>query len=285
VTSYSAPPEVYYDDEIDLREIVEIIRKRIKLIIILPLLAAIAAFGVTKFLIIPKFEASAKIALGTFEHDILSDVTASREVLLSRNLLSQVHRDLGLQELYPSVEDFVEKVSVGTVANTKMLTITYRDSDPQRAQRVVESIVAGFTERSETAYTQAKDLLIQRIAELEASYEHAELTYRNSLSTLETLESLESQDAETALARAGIIIDYLARGEERLLSISAALHEAKVELSGLENVRVVEEPLVGADPINIRPVFNTAIAIVLGGMVALGLVFILEYFEKNPLQS
>jgi capsular polysaccharide biosynthesis protein len=47
----------------------------------------------------------------------------------------------------------------------------------------------------------------------------------------------------------------------------------------------VEEPLVGADPINIRPVFNTAIAIVLGGMVALGLVFILEYFEKNPLQS
>ncbi|NLJ68026.1 MAG: hypothetical protein GX341_01730, partial [Firmicutes bacterium] len=141
MTSYSAPPELYYDDEIDLREIVEIIRKRIKLIIILPLLAAIAAFGVTKFLIIPKFEASAKIALGTFEHDILSNVTASREVLLSRNLLSQVHRDLGLQELYPSVEDFVEKVSVGTVANTKMLTITYRDSDPQRAQRVVESIV------------------------------------------------------------------------------------------------------------------------------------------------
>jgi len=284
VTSYSAPPEVYYDDEIDLREIVEIIRKRIKLIIILPLLAAIAAFGVTKFLIIPKFEASAKIALGTFEHDILSNATASREVLLSRNLLSEVHRDLRLQELYPSVEDFVEKVSVGTVANTKMLTITYRDSDPQRAQRVVESIVAGFTERSETAYTQAKDLLIQRIAELEANYEDAELMYRNSLSTLETLESLESQDAETALARARII-DYLARGEERLLSISAALHEAKVELSGLENVRIVEEPLVGADPINIRPVFNTAIAIVLGGMVALGLVFILEYFEKNPLQS
>lgn len=284
MNSYSAPQEVYYDDEIDLREIVEIIRKRIKLIIILPLIAALAAFGVTRFMIVPKFEASAKIALGTLEHDIYGNVAASKEVLLSRDLLSRVYHEVGLQSIYPSVEDLVEKISVQQVANTRMLSITYRDTEPQRAQKVVESIVARFMDLSANAYAQAKHLLMQRIAELETNYDDAELTYRNSLLTLESLESLDVQDAETALARARVI-DYLARSEALLMSISTAMHEAQRELSGLENVRIVEEPFVGLDPVNIRPMFNTAIALVLGGMVALGLVFILEYFEKNPLKS
>ncbi len=282
--SYAAPQELYYDDEIDLREIVKIIRKRIKLIIVLPLIAALAAFGVTKFLIVPRYEAAAKLALGTFGHDIYSNVAASKEVLLSRDLLSRVYQELGLQNVYPSVEDFAEKVSVEQVASTRMLSIRYQDTDSQRAQNVVANIAAQFMELSANAYTQARQLLMERVAELEANYKDAEVTYRNSLETLASLESLEPQDTNIALARARVI-DYLARGEALLMSISTALYEAQLELSTLEDVRIVEEPFVGVDPINIRPVLNTAIAFILGGMVALGLVFILEYFEKNPLES
>ena len=282
--SYAAPQELYYDDEIDLREIVKIIRKRIKLIIVLPLIVALAAFGVTKFLIVPRYEAAAKLALGTFGHDIYSNVAASKEVLLSRDLLSRVYQELGLQNVYPSVEDFAEKVSVEQVASTRMLSIRYQDTDSQRAQNVVANIAAQFMELSANAYTQARQLLMERVAELEANYKDAEVTYRNSLETLASLESLEPQDTNIALARARVI-DYLARGEALLMSISTALYEAQLELSTLEDVRIVEEPFVGVDPINIRPVLNTAIAFILGGMVALGLVFILEYFEKNPLES
>ena len=186
--------------------------------------------------------------------------------------------------MYPSVEDFAEKVSVEQVASTRMLSIRYQDTDSQRAQNVVANIAAQFMELSANAYTQARQLLMERVAELEANYKDAEVTYRNSLETLASLESLEPQDTNIALARARVI-DYLARGEALLMSISTALYEAQLELSTLEDVRIVEEPFVGVDPVNIRPVLNTAIAFILGGMVALGLVFILEYFEKNPLES
>jgi len=283
VNSYTAPQEVYYDDEIDLREIVEIIRKRIKLIILLPLIAALAAFGVTKLLIVPKFEASARIALGTFKHDIYSNVAASKEIMVSRNLLSSVYQELGLQTVYPSVEDFVEAVSVAHVGNTNILSISYQDVNPETARKVVEGIIRRFVELSDTAYARSRQLLEQRISELEANYQDAENTYRSSLAALEALEALESHNAETALARARII-DYLARSEELLMSISTALHEAQLQLSALENVRIVEEPFVNPDPVNVRPVLNTVIAFVLGGMLALGLAFVLEYFEKNPLR-
>ena len=284
MNSYSAPQEAYYDDEIDLRELVEIIRKRMKLIIVLPLIAALLAFGVTKFVIVPKFEASAKIALGTFSHDIYSNVATSREVLVSRDFLFQVYQELGLDDVYTSVEDLVKKVSVENVANTRMLSIKYQDTDPQRAQKVVNSIVVRFMGLSNEAYEKAEQLLMQRIAELEAAYEDAKATHDNLLSTLASLEALQVEDAEIALARARIV-DYLPRVESLLMSLSGELHDAQLKLSTLENVRIIEEPFVGLNPVNIRPMFNTAIALVLGGMVALGLVFILEYFEKNPLKS
>ena len=70
-----------------------------------------------------------------------------------------------------------------------------------------------------------------------------------------------------------------------LVALGSEIHEVQVQLSDLEKTTIIEQPVVGIDPVNVRPLLNTAIALVLGGMVALGVVFILEYFEKNPLQS
>ena len=71
--------------------------------------------------------------------------------------------------MFPSVEDFAEKVSVEQVASTRMLRIRDQDSDSQMAQNVVANIAAQFMELSANAYTQARQLLIERGAELEAN--------------------------------------------------------------------------------------------------------------------
>lgn len=275
-------PEVYYQDEIELREIIEIIHKRIWLMILLPLIAALTALGVSKFVIVPEYEASTKIALGTFAHEIYGNVAASKEILLNRDLLSEVYEEFNLQNQYRTVEDFARKVSVEEVRNTRMLSVKYQDSDPKRAQSVVQAVVGRFLDLSDDVYTEKRTLLEERLAELEASHNHMESTYRDSLETLETLEAIEPSNAEIALARARTI-DYLSRGEASLLSLTAQIHEIKTGLSTLEKTRLVEQPMTGSDPVNVRPMLNTAIALVLGGMVALGVVFIMEYFEKNPL--
>ncbi|NMB11880.1 MAG: hypothetical protein GX977_06305, partial [Firmicutes bacterium] len=187
-----------------------------------------------------------------------------------------------LDTQYRSVEGFAKKVSVEEIRNTRMLSIRYQDSDVQRAQTVIESITSRFLDLSGDIYTKRKALLEERPSQLEAGYHDTETTYQNSLATLEALETTESTDIETALARVRMI-DYLAKGEATLMALSGRIHETKMTLAGLEEIRIVEQPIVGTDPVNVRPMLNTAIALVLGGMVALGLVFIREYFEKNPL--
>lgn len=274
--------EPYYQDEIELREIVAIIRKHIWLVIILPLIAALAALTVSKFIIIPEYEASSKVALGTVSHDLYGNVVASKEILLSRDLLSQVYKELDLDTQYRSIDEFAKRVSVEEIRNTRILTIRYQDSDVQRAQAVIENITSQFLDLSGDIYTHRRALLEERLSQLEASYHNAEATYQNSLATLEALEATESTDSETALARARII-DYLAKGETTLMTLSAGIHEVQTALAGMEQTRIIEQPMVGSDCINVRPMLNTAIALVLGGMVALGLAFIREYFEKNPL--
>ena len=285
MTSQLPPQDAYYyQDEIELREIIKIIRKRIWLVVLLPLIAAIVAFGASKFVIVPEYEASTQIALGTFGHEIYGNLAASKEILSSRDLLVRVVDDLGLRSQYRSVEDFAKPISIEEVRNTRMLAISYQHSDPAQAQAVVQAIVAQFLNQSDAIYSQKRSLLEQRLAELQGDYDKTQSTYQDSMDTLQALERVPSSDSEVALARARVI-DYLAKDEALLLSLSSQIHDTRVALSNMENTVVIDQPAVGIDPVNVRPMLNTAIALVLGGMVALGLVFVLEYFEKNPLQA
>jgi len=276
--------DTYYQDEIELREIVEVIRKRIWLVILIPLIAALTALGVSKFIIVPEYAASTRIALGSFVHEIYGNVAASKEVLMSRDLLRQVYQDLDLHNEYSSVDDFAQTISVEDIRNTRILNIRYQDSDPERAQKVVQTIADRFLELSDEVYTAKRALLEERLLDLQEAHHEVGVTYQNTLETLKALEAAETQNAETALARARII-DYLVKGETSLVALGSEIHEVQVQLSDLEKTTIIEQPMVGIDPVNVRPLLNTAIALVLGGMVALGVVFILEYFEKNPLQS
>ena len=80
MNSYSAPQEAYYDDEIDLRELVGD-HSQANEVNHSPAFnrCLLSLWGDQVCNSVPKFEASAKIALGTFSHDIYSNVATSRE--------------------------------------------------------------------------------------------------------------------------------------------------------------------------------------------------------------
>ncbi|NMB25168.1 MAG: hypothetical protein GX986_06510 [Firmicutes bacterium] len=274
----------YYEDEIELREIIEIIRKRIWLVVLLPLVAALVAFGVSKYVIVPEYEASTQIALGTFGHEIYGNLAASKEILVSRDMLSQVLVDLRLTDEYRSTEDFAGPLSIEEVRGTRMLSIKYQHSDAARAKAVVEAVAARFLEQSNAIYAQKHELPAERLAKLQDEYAGTLDAYQDSLDTLVALEAMESSDAAILIARARVL-DHLAADRSILLSLGEEIHTTEMALISMESTVVTDQPAVGIDPVNVRPMLNVAIALVLGGMVALGIVFVQEYFEKNPLES
>lgn len=64
-------------------------------------------------------------------------------------------------------------------------------------------------------------------------------------------------------------------------ALAEAFKEQIKTIMRVENVVVVDKAMVPTGPIKPRPLMNVAIAIVLGGMAAVGIAFLLEYLDTS----
>ena len=139
--------------EIDLLGIISILLNRFWVIFGAALLAAAAGFMISKFVLTPTFESTTKIyILNKSENTTVtySDVQMGTqltkdyaELINSRYVLETVIGQLSLPEM--EYKDLLKKVSVHTPTDTRIVSITVTDYDPQQAQNIANCIreVAG----------------------------------------------------------------------------------------------------------------------------------------------
>ena len=139
--------------EIDLLEIISILLNIFWVIFGAALLAAAAGFMISKFVLTPTFESTTKIyILNKSENTTVtySDVQMGTqltkdyaELINSRYVLETVIGQLSLPEM--EYKDLLKKVSVHTPTDTRIVSITVTDYDPQQAQNIANCIreVAG----------------------------------------------------------------------------------------------------------------------------------------------
>lgn len=139
--------------EIDLLKIISILLNRFWVIFGAALLAAAAGFMISKFVLTPTFESTTKIyILNKSENTTVtySDVQMGTqltkdyaELINSRYVLETVIGQLSLPEM--EYKDLLKKVSVHTPTDTRIVSITVTDYDPQQAQNIANCIreVAG----------------------------------------------------------------------------------------------------------------------------------------------
>ncbi len=135
-------------DTIDLLEVLEIVRQHILVVILVTVLAAAAGFGVSRFLMVPQYEASALMIVNT-RQDATANVTSDQInsatklvstysiIIKSDTVLQQVINNLGLSLTYPQLQD---RVTVSAVDDTQVMQITVRSDNPEWARQVCEQI-------------------------------------------------------------------------------------------------------------------------------------------------
>lgn len=135
-------------DTIDLLEVLEIVRQHILVVILVTVLAAAAGFGVSRFLMVPQYEASALMIVNT-RQDATANVTSDQInsatklvstysiIIKSDTVLQQVISNLGLSLTYPQLQD---RVTVSAVDDTQVMQITVRSDNPEWARQVCEQI-------------------------------------------------------------------------------------------------------------------------------------------------
>lgn len=147
--------EKFYEDdeiEIDLREVLFAIRKRIVLICIISFLGAAAAFGITKLFITPLYTAENSFLVLTKETTLasLADLQMGsqltndyRTLTTSRPVLEEVIAKLGLNMSYQELEDIIE---ITNPSDTRILTVTVEYEDPQMALDIVRNVAQEASE-------------------------------------------------------------------------------------------------------------------------------------------
>ncbi len=133
--------------EIDMLEIISVLLGKIWLILSAGIFAALVCFVISKFIMIPTYESTTRIYIlnKTDSASITySDVQMGTqltkdyaELINSRYVLEEVIQKLALVDEY---DELIDKVSVNTPADTRIVSITVEDTDPVQAMNIANCI-------------------------------------------------------------------------------------------------------------------------------------------------
>ena len=135
--------------EIDVFQLVKVLWKRKFLIALVALVAGLAAFAYSSFVIKPQYASTTRIYVvnrnqadkpGLTNQDLQAGsylVKDYREIILSQDVLEKVVAD---QKLTMDAKTLGKKVSVTVPADTRIVSISVRDGNPEEASRIANAL-------------------------------------------------------------------------------------------------------------------------------------------------
>ncbi|WP_085990878.1 YveK family protein [Oceanobacillus senegalensis] len=141
------------EETISLREIFEVIRKRLALIILLTVGAAVIAGVLSFFVLTPQYENSSQILVNQSNPDpqqqfTQQDVRTNVELINTYNVIIKSPRILDLvierMNLNMTAGQLADKIAVSSAENSQVVTVTVTDPDPKLATDLANTIVRVF---------------------------------------------------------------------------------------------------------------------------------------------
>jgi capsular exopolysaccharide synthesis family protein len=147
----------YIEEEIDLRQLFQILRKRLKWIILITIVFLTVSALVSFFVLTPIYQSSTTLMVNkTFsESEMLNQIQISdinvnirlaetySEIIKSRRVVSKVIDDMGLDTTYEGLRNIT---NVSLVRDTEFINITVQHPDPEMAKAIANKLAAVFQE-------------------------------------------------------------------------------------------------------------------------------------------
>ena len=152
----------FEEEEIDLLQILEIVKDKFLLFFIICLVCATIAFCITKFVLKEEFTASAKLIIVqksdaassqqtlTYSDQQLSQKLASTysQIIMSEAISDPVISNLNLYDLYEiDSEKYNKIVDVSSANNIEVIDVTVKTNDPALSADIANEIVRVFEDK------------------------------------------------------------------------------------------------------------------------------------------
>lgn len=307
------------NEELDFSYYINIIFKRFWLIVGFVALGLVAAVLVNVFMR-PAYKATALMMInqedagkigaspyGSFTSE--EDYYRTQYKLLeSRSLLEKVYRnlELGQYEEFANpggVKKLENALSIEPITRSRLVNVSAVTYDPRLSAQIANTLSKTFVAENVSNRISMGQDVIAALENTERSPEEQELL--NSMPQVvnsDFIKSLKQQAAQLTGEQARLSAKYTAQHpdlqsvRQQLRAINSQINQEtrrlvqsiKIELSGQfsgNNVRIVDSAVVPEKPVRPRKLLNLAIGLLAGGLLGLGIVFVLEFLDQSVKSS
>lgn len=158
---------------ISIEEIIKILKKRRKIIVIITLLSTLASVVLSFFVIEPKYEASTKLFIGKetteanqsySQSDVIMYQTLMKtycEVIKTNDLILKAAKEANIDL---NAEEVLENLSVITIADTQILEVSFKSENAKEARDLIEEITKEFIKISKELFPNGNVKVLQQVS-------------------------------------------------------------------------------------------------------------------------
>ncbi|OQB01408.1 MAG: Tyrosine-protein kinase YwqD [Chloroflexi bacterium ADurb.Bin222] len=276
MTFETAPTDV--GGEIDLQKYWQTFLRWWWLIVACTVLAAGSAYVISSRMT-PVYSATATLlvqqAPATSVADYTALLTSERlastyaEMLTARPVLEETQRRLGLSSLPDSV-------SVSVVRDTQLLSLNAESTDPELAAMIANTVAEVFVDQNrqlqEERYAASLSNIEKQLQELPVKIEE----------TQRELLALGSANDSESLAERARLETALTSYRNTYSALLGSYEQMRLSAIQSSNTLTIFDPASApVAPVRPNKLQNTALAGVVGALLALGVVFLIEYLDDT----
>ena len=270
-------PEIQ-EEEIDLREYINVLLKRKGVIILVFLIAVITAALVSYFALSQVYQASTVFGVAKIDGRAVINITEALEIIKSSVVLDEVIDRMGLEE---TAKQLSFQINSESLKDTNFIKVSVEHDTPEKAKSLVENIVEVFIEQNQSEYQEKVKLVEDRlkiieeqIAEFEKNIQEIEKTKKKIVATEELSEG--ERQFQTSLLLSSSVT------ERKLYNdLSNQVNSLKTSLKSCEDFKIINYAQLPDAPIKPNKKLNILIAGVLGLFVGIFVAFFLEFWQKG----
>ena len=264
------------EDEIDLRDIFDVLWKR-RLLILGTFIIAVLLAGVISFAMPPVYKVSSIIAIGYFDDPAYTSQASMKNVMLSDEFLLEVFEAItpnGTSSDFRTIKGDVEVEPVKD--SDRLVEISIETKKRKEGLKAVETMIEHYSVLSQNSYNRQKKILEDQLANTEQRIEVVNLEINQTREALQNMEETSGSSAVQAEMRFSRTLDILNGKESQRSALMDRRMELDKQLMLIRNLEIVQPAREPISPIWPRKALIVGIAGILGLMLGVMAAFLRE---------
>jgi len=265
-----------YDEyEIDLREYIMLLWDHKIFIGGLVVLAVIAAFILSSFVLSPQYETKTRIQLSNYE-GLYSEPDTAVQLLSSTGLMQKVMSNLGVEMSASELNSYINNnLTVNQIGDTSIISITVKSDKPELSLNIAEGIITNFENNSNEYFENKIENERKYLSDLKTDLEDINLDLANNR------ELIENSRGNGSLETVSLLIQENSSLQNSKRELRKEIEEKESKLLNFYSLEILDSPYLPENSVSPNIRLNIAIAAVLGLMLAVFIIFFKEFMEEE----